>query len=106
MKSRGPRTSLGTPHTQARVEEKQLAHLTRKVRDDKYDPVIIVNPYPGFARFGLYSAKTQIDHTVIRSTMTAYQMAKTVKKIPVLLLQFGHPAKFGRLDQNVGIGRH
>ena len=32
MKSRGPRT----PHTQAH-EERWLSHLTRKVRDDKYD---------------------------------------------------------------------
>ena len=38
MKSRGPRTeSQGTPHKQAREEEKQLSHLTQKVLDDKYD---------------------------------------------------------------------
>ena len=38
MKSRGPRTEpWGTPYTQAHEEEKQLSHLTLKVRDDKYD---------------------------------------------------------------------
>jgi len=38
MKSRGPRTEpWGIPHTQAHEEERWLSHLTRKVRDDKYD---------------------------------------------------------------------
>ena len=38
MNSRGPRTEpWGTPHKQAHEEERWLSHLTRKVRDDKYD---------------------------------------------------------------------
>ena len=38
MNSRGPRTEpWGTPHKQAHEEERWLSHLTRKLRDDKYD---------------------------------------------------------------------
>ena len=38
MNSRGPRTEpWRTPHKQPHEEERWLSHLTRKVRDDKYD---------------------------------------------------------------------